>query len=177
MSEPNDQSALATLAVQPDSDRPDAIETLRHPAYFGAATIPSVQEVPELDTLATPVNSSPTASPRKRSFVPLLAVAVVFLVIGTVAALVFSGYLGDRSAGGASAGPPFAVEQGELIPAFRGYLLDPSERGPLYTLDDTVGRPLVIAAWTAGDPQTPAFLRAVSNLATGEAHAVRHFSA
>ena len=91
-------------------------------------------------------------------------------MIGGGAALFFSGYFAGKQAE-AGANLPFAVEVDEPVPDFRGYLLDPAERGPLFTKDDTVGRPLVLAVWSAGDEQTPAFLRAVTNLASSEAYA------
>jgi hypothetical protein len=91
---------------------------------------------------------------------------VVLVLLGAAAAWVWT-----RATPGASADPlPFVVAAGEPLPTFRGYLLDPSGRGPLFTRDDTVGRPLILAAWSADDPETPAFLRALTNLAADDAH-------
>jgi len=170
MNEPNEQPAAATLPVEPDTLRPDPLESLRHPAYFGNQPEPMTQAAPDVMP-STPQSVARTQVPAKRSIVPLLIGAAALLILGAAAGLIFSGHLGGKKNREPTMTVPFAVELGEPIPAFRGYLLDPAERGPLYTKDDTVGRPLVIAVWSAGDPETIAFLRAVTNLTSNEAYA------
>lgn len=178
-----DNADAATLPLEPDSDRPDALESLRHPTYFGRTpepAPPTPQPMSPLDSPADSVGAVPQApapapptqapAPPKRKLAPVLIGAVVLVAFGGAAALFFSGYfVGKEIEGGANL--PFAVDIGEPVPAFRGYLLDPAERGPLFTRDDTVGRPLVLAVWSAGDERTPAFLRAVTNLTASEAYA------
>ena len=176
MNEPAQESPH--LPLEPDSARPEALETLRHPAYFGAAVpqagateAPVGEPAPEADTASAhaPPEPAPGVTPRKRPH-GLIALAAAACAVA-VAAIVFA--LGNRAGDDGSTdaqAPPFAADYGEPIPAFRGYLLDPAGRGPLYTKDDTVGRPLVIVAWSTRDPQTLALLRAVTNLAAGGAH-------
>ncbi|MEM6393300.1 MAG: hypothetical protein AAF797_11050 [Planctomycetota bacterium] len=167
------------LRVEPDTARPDALESLRHPAYFGAAPTPEPKPGDPTSTATSsptptrPTTAAPPPLPPKSSkllLVTTLLLATVLLLVAAAAGLYFSGYLDEKLPGVSPDRPPFAVDLGEPLPAFRGYLLDPSGSGPLYTSDDTVGKPLVIAVWSATDEQTPAFLRAVTNLAASEDH-------
>jgi len=157
-------------------DGPDTLESLRHPAYFGPAETPARDAQaeappvagagaarPQADAPASP--AAPAEARRKSALLTFLIAVAVALIIGMAGASFFTAGA-TRTAERMPA--TFAVDVGEVPPNFRGYLLDPQGPGPLFTRNDTLGRPLVLVAWSADDARVKPILRGVSNLALSE---------
>ncbi len=104
---------------------------------------------------------------KKETVVSLAAALGVVAIIIIIAIILVPRFLGKKGSlyfvkgdGNAS----FAVDLGDYLPDFRGFVIDPEGLGTSISKPDLIGKSVVLFAWRSGDPASERYLRELTQI-------------